>query len=212
MLPRGFSFVCSTAKPQTASIMSSSNVIPTVDGIPVIKLSSQSQSQEHVEQPPEAEARPVETARDAVGPAPSRWWLRTSAVWWRSLQYVGMTLHFRAPEKPPSPSFTKTIPSTISKTKGEFTLQFYTPREYRAAAGTGMKFPAVVNFHGGGFTIGNATDDARFARFVLEKCNAVFVSVDYRLAPEIPSLWQLKIPQMPSSISFAPAPPSTSTP
>jgi acetyl esterase/lipase len=97
-----------------------------------------------------------------------------------------MTLHFRAPEKPPSPSFTKTIPSTISKTKGEFTLQFYTPREYNAAAGTGRKFPAVVNFHGGGFTIGNATDDARFARFVLEKCNAVFVSVDYRLAPENP--------------------------
>jgi acetyl esterase/lipase len=97
-----------------------------------------------------------------------------------------MTLHFLAPEKPPSPSFTKTIPSTISKTKGEFTLQFYTPTDYNTAAGTRRKFPAVVNFHGGGFTIGNATDDARFARFVLEKCNAVFVSVDYRLAPENP--------------------------
>jgi acetyl esterase/lipase len=97
-----------------------------------------------------------------------------------------MTLHFLAPEKPPSPSFTKTILSTISKTKGEFTLQFYTPTDYNTAAGTRRKFPAVVNFHGGGFTIGNATDDARFARFVLEKCNAVFVSVDYRLAPENP--------------------------
>src|SRR5262249_9650359 len=29
-------------------------------------------------------------------------------------------------------------------------------------------------------------DDARFARFVVEICNAVFVSVDYRLSPEYP--------------------------
>jgi acetyl esterase/lipase len=97
-----------------------------------------------------------------------------------------MTLHFLAPDRPPSPAFTKTIPSTISKTKGEFELQFYTPKGYSKAASNGTKYPAVVNFHGGGFTIGNATDDARFARFVLEKCNAVFVSVDYRLSPENP--------------------------
>jgi acetyl esterase/lipase len=155
--------------------------IPTVDGIPVVKLTSP-------EQPSlsDVDTTPLETARDAVGPAPSRWRLRTSAVWWRSLQYVGMTLHFLAPERPPSPSFTKTIPSTISKTKGEFTLQFYTPKGYEAAAKNGTKFPVVVNFHGGGFTIGNGTDDARFARFVLEECNAVFVSVDYRLSPENP--------------------------
>ncbi|KAH6843431.1 Alpha/Beta hydrolase protein [Chaetomium sp. MPI-CAGE-AT-0009] len=159
------------------------NVIPTVDGIPAVKLSS---SQE--QQPPltDIDAKPLETARDAIGTAPSRWWLRTSAAWWRSLQYVGMTLHFLAHQRPPSPAFTKTIPSTISKTKGEFTLQFYTPEGYDTAAKTGTKFPAVVNFHGGGFTIGNGTDDARFARFVLEQCNAVFVSVDYRLSPEYP--------------------------
>ncbi|KAK4032105.1 Alpha/Beta hydrolase protein [Parachaetomium inaequale] len=156
-------------------------VIPTVDGIPVVKLSSP-------EQPSLAsvDTTPLETARDAVGPAPSRWWLRTSAVWWRSLQYVGMTLHFLAPERPPSPSFIKTIPSTISKTKGQFTLLFYTPKGYETAAKNDTKFPAVVNFHGGGFTIGNGTDDARFARFVIEECNAVFVSVDYRLSPENP--------------------------
>jgi acetyl esterase/lipase len=65
-------------------------------------------------------------------------------------------------------------------------LQFYTPKGYSTAAKTGTKHPAVVNFHGGGFTIGNGTDDARFARFVLEECNAVFVSVDYRLSPEYP--------------------------
>jgi acetyl esterase/lipase len=155
--------------------------IPTVDGIPVVNLGAPEQPTES-----DIDTRSLETAQDAVGPAPSRWWLRMSAAGWRSMQYVGMTLHFLAPERPPSPSFTKTIPSTISKVKGEFTLQFYTPEVYRTAAKTGRKFPAVVNFHGGGFTIGDATDDARFARFVLEKCNAVFVSADYRLSPENP--------------------------
>jgi acetyl esterase/lipase len=34
--------------------------------------------------------------------------------------------------------------------------------------------------------MGSAKDDARFARFVLEKSKAIFISVDYRLAPEYP--------------------------
>ncbi|KAG7285730.1 hypothetical protein NEMBOFW57_008024 [Staphylotrichum longicolle] len=156
-------------------------VIPTADGIPVVNLAN---SAPH--HPTEAETKPLETAHDAVGPAPSRWWLRASAAWWRGLQTIGMTLHFIPAERPPSPSFTKTIPSTISKSKGEFTLQFYTPKGYNKAAKTGEEYPALVNFHGGGFFLGNATDDARFARFVLDKCNAVFVSVDYRLSPENP--------------------------
>ncbi|KAI0905255.1 alpha/beta hydrolase fold-domain-containing protein [Ustulina deusta] len=46
--------------------------------------------------------------------------------------------------------------------------------------------PQVAEDKTGGFTIGSATDDARFARFVTEKSKAVFVSVDYRLAPEYP--------------------------
>jgi acetyl esterase/lipase len=44
----------------------------------------------------------------------------------------------------------------------------------------------VVNFHGGGFTIGKATDDARWAKAVVEEVDAVFVSIEYRLAPEHP--------------------------
>lgn len=61
-------------------------------------------------------------------------------------------------------------------------MHFYVPDGYRKIG----RWPVVVNFHGGGFTIGNGTDDARFARFVLEKAHAIFVSVDYRLAPEYP--------------------------
>ncbi|KAL0060043.1 hypothetical protein AAF712_013163 [Marasmius tenuissimus] len=47
-------------------------------------------------------------------------------------------------------------------------------------------YPVLLNFHGGGFTIGRATDDARWARSVLEYTSSIVVSVEYRLAPEYP--------------------------
>ncbi|KAK3349135.1 Alpha/Beta hydrolase protein [Lasiosphaeria hispida] len=150
--------------------------IPTVDGIPVPLIPSSE---------PSTDRKTLVKAEDAIESPPSRFSLRLSAGWWRSLQYVGMSLHFLAPPRPPSPTFSRTIPSTISKTKGNFALQFYTPKGYDAKDSS-KKYPAVVNFHGGGFTIGSATDDARFGRFVLDTCDAIFVSVDYRLAPEHP--------------------------
>ncbi|GAB7366416.1 hypothetical protein MBLNU230_g8213t1 [Neophaeotheca triangularis] len=56
-------------------------------------------------------------------------------------------------------------------------------------ASTGRKwgtYPVVINFHGGGFTLGAATDDARWCGTVVDECNAVVVSVEYRKAPEFP--------------------------
>ena len=47
-------------------------------------------------------------------------------------------------------------------------------------------YPVVINFHGGGFTLGTATDDARWCDTVVNECGAVVISVDYRLAPEHP--------------------------
>jgi putative ergosteryl-3beta-O-L-aspartate hydrolase len=44
----------------------------------------------------------------------------------------------------------------------------------------------VINFHGGGFTLGTATDDARWCGTVVDECDAVVVSVEYRKAPEMP--------------------------
>ncbi|KAJ8128919.1 hypothetical protein O1611_g4713 [Lasiodiplodia mahajangana] len=124
-------------------------------------------------------------AQDKTGSPPSRLSLRLTAAWWRNLQCMGMGLHFMAPPRPPNPAFTRSIPSTISDRPGEFTLHFYVPIDYNQND-ENRTWPAVVNFHGGGFTIGSATDDARFARFVTEKSKAIFVSVDYRLAPEYP--------------------------
>ncbi len=137
---------------------------------------------------PVSERRSKAADKTTAAP-PSRLSLRLSAAWWRSLQYVGMAAHFLAPPRPPAPHFTRTISSTLSaERKGRFALQFYTPEGYDDDGGSARLYPAVVNFHGGGggFVLGAATDDARFARFVTETAGAVFVSVDYRLAPEHP--------------------------
>ncbi|KAK0615319.1 Alpha/Beta hydrolase protein [Bombardia bombarda] len=151
--------------------------IPTAQGIPIPIGGGADE--------PIPDKKP-EKAKDATGSAPSRFYLKMTAGFWRSLQVVGMSLHYLASPRPPNPSFTKTISSTLSKSKGKFTLHFYVPKGYNEAAKTGKKYPAVVNFHGGGFTLGKPTDDARFARFILNTCDAIFVSVDYRLAPEFP--------------------------
>ena len=47
-------------------------------------------------------------------------------------------------------------------------------------------YPVVINFHGGGFTLGTATDDARWCSTVVNECQAMVISVDYRKAPEHP--------------------------
>ncbi|KAL2109731.1 hypothetical protein VUR80DRAFT_2097 [Thermomyces stellatus] len=137
------------------------------------------------------------TAAERTGQSQSRFRLRLAAEVWRALQYVGICVHFCASPRPPSPSFTRIVPSVIAREVGHFEMQFYTPSGYEcaeaAAAGeegpgraATRPFPVVVNFHGGGFTLGSGTDDARFARYVVDRCGAVFVSVDYRLAPEYP--------------------------
>ncbi|KAK3332865.1 Alpha/Beta hydrolase protein [Cercophora scortea] len=155
--------------------------IPTVQGIPVPPIPSITSAD--IEPIPK---KKPSKAKDATGAPPSRWYLKMTAGFWRSLQVVGMSLHYLAPPRPPNPSFSRTIPSTISKSKGDFKLHFYTPKSYSQASKSSRRFPAVVNFHGGGFTLGNATDDARFGRFVLDTCDALFICVDYRLAPEFP--------------------------
>jgi putative ergosteryl-3beta-O-L-aspartate hydrolase len=99
---------------------------------------------------------------------------------------VGMVLHRLAPPRPISPSFARTIPATVSSRAGYIALTFYTPEDYRLQRRSGWRFPVVINFHGGGFTLGAATDDARWATEVVREVDAVVVSVSYRLAPEQP--------------------------
>ncbi|KAI5859996.1 alpha/beta-hydrolase [Durotheca rogersii] len=154
----------------------------TVEGIPVIARDSPQQRRNGGEASP---YRKPLIAGDKTGSPPSRLSLRIAACFWRALQYIGAFLHFLAPPRPPSPDFVRPVRSTLSARNGRFDLQFYLPGGYKSNTRRN-KWPVVVNFHGGGFTLGSASDDARFARFVLEKCHAVFASVEYRLAPECP--------------------------
>jgi putative ergosteryl-3beta-O-L-aspartate hydrolase len=114
-----------------------------------------------------------------------RRWLSIQAIVWRELMKIGMAFHKQAPPRPAPPSFIIKIPSRISTKLGSFKLVFYVPEGYKFAPAE-QRFPVVVNFHGGGFTLGTGTDDARWASSVVEHTRAVLVSVEYRLAPKYP--------------------------
>ena len=76
------------------------------------------------------------------------------------------------------------MPTTRARKDPTINLLFYTPPGYSRYSK--YKYPLIVNFHGGGYTIGKANNDARWAQFVTSQLNAVFVSVEYALAPECP--------------------------
>ncbi|KAF7506925.1 hypothetical protein GJ744_011056 [Endocarpon pusillum] len=120
-------------------------------------------------------------------PAPSRWWLRAQATFWRTLMSCSMFLHDWAPPRPPVPAFTRSISTEYDRPRSPpILLFFYVPPDYFTRSRDGHRYPVVINFHGGGFSLGNATDDRYWANVVLQKVDAVVVSVDYRRAPEFP--------------------------
>ena len=98
---------------------------------------------------------------------------------------IGMKFHHFAEPRPPRPNFKIVIPSRLSPRGGKFKLVFYLPQSYLETPDD-YRYPVVVNFHGGGFTLGTGTDDARWASTVTHITESVFVSVEYRLAPEYP--------------------------
>ncbi|KAG9000190.1 hypothetical protein FRB94_005634 [Tulasnella sp. JGI-2019a] len=123
---------------------------------------------------------------------------------WRHLMAIGMFIH-RLHPKTVAPRFIKYIPSTLSGIPGHIKLVFYTPNNYGTPDSKGKQYPVLLNFHGGGFypclllsvyrltfgrlggfTIGSATDDARWATAVVKLTGSIVCSVDYRLAPEHP--------------------------
>ncbi|KAM5449944.1 hypothetical protein MaudCBS49596_004707 [Microsporum audouinii] len=118
--------------------------------------------------------------------APNKVWMRVQIVILRFLMRIGMLLHGYPPPIPPSPSFVRALPRLGESDSQRVKLYFYTPKKYAEQKRAGHRYPVVVNFHGGGFCIGKATDDARWARAVVESAEMVVVSVGYRLAPEAP--------------------------
>lgn len=114
-----------------------------------------------------------------------QWFLQTQASCLRGLMEIGMYMHRLAHPRPPAYTFRRLIPSQFASQPGSFFLYFYCPSSWRQRQ-PDQKYPVVINFHGGGFTLGNACDDARWADAVVSQVGAVVVSVDYRLAPEHP--------------------------
>ncbi len=127
----------------------------------------------------------------------ARFSLLLKAYFFRAIQsvFVAFDLYLSHP-LPRRVSFSRTITTNIPSVPGQIKLAFYTPLSYSRVAinregpssstAPVKKHPLLINFHGGGFTIGNARDDARWATAVISDTNAVVVSVGYRLAPEYP--------------------------
>ena len=120
-----------------------------------------------------------------------RRYLRYQAYIWRFLGRIGFYIHNFARPRPPTPSFyhTFTTKGLASAATSPTTLRLavYVPADYSVQTKTyGRRYPVVVLFHGGGFTMGTATDDARWAAIVVNEVDAVVLSVCYRLAPEHP--------------------------
>mgnify|MGYP003629409086 FL=1 len=125
-------------------------------------------------------------ARTTRRMARPRWMLLLQASALRKLMDFGMFLHRLHPPRPRPPSFRRSIPVTVSPRKGTIELLFYTPSDYlaRLQNNEALKYPVLLNFHAGGFTIGRANDDARWATAVVDIVGAVVVCVNYRLAPK----------------------------
>ncbi len=77
------------------------------------------------------------------------------------------------------PSVGGVVDTTFPGPAGDVPIRVYTPE------GEGP-FPALVWFHGGGWTIGSLDENEVSCRTVCAGAEAVVVSVDYRLAPENP--------------------------
>ncbi|KIY53286.1 alpha/beta-hydrolase [Fistulina hepatica ATCC 64428] len=116
----------------------------------------------------------------------SRFYLRLKAGALRQVYKLLITLSLRWGPSTLRPSFTCTIPTTVAKEKGTIDLVFFTPEGYPNKPTRSSGYPLLVNFHGGGFCIGDPREDAIWTAAAARQTNAVVVSVGYRLAPEYP--------------------------
>ncbi|EON96486.1 putative lipase 2 protein [Phaeoacremonium minimum UCRPA7] len=114
----------------------------------------------------------------------SRWVLSARAYGIRSAASLAFSIANRQTPVAPSPTKIIWLDSTLSpewKGKQKLRVEVWIPRKK-----IGLKRTAIINFHGGGFVLGNGTDDARWADSAMKDLDAVVFSVNYRLAPSYP--------------------------
>jgi len=130
---------------------------------------------------------PVE--EDYVNPADKspRWLLAAHAFALRLGANIGFKLGNRSGQHALPPTETIWLDSTLSewKQKQAISANVWIPQDNQRGSDEERR-PAVVNFHGGGFILGQGTDDARWAESLVKGLGAVVFSVNYRLAPGYP--------------------------
>ncbi|KAI8631956.1 Alpha/Beta hydrolase protein [Xylariaceae sp. FL1651] len=130
---------------------------------------------------------PVE--EDYVNPADKspRWLLGAHAFALRLGANIGFRLGNRSGLPALPPTETIWLESTLSEHKGKERISANVWIPSRSSHVSDVeKRPAVINFHGGGFILGQGTDDARWADALVSSLGAVVFSVNYRLAPGYP--------------------------
>ena len=98
-----------------------------------------------------------------------RWSLSIQAAWWRALGKIGTWVHDLPVPRPGLPQFTR----RFTRGDGVVDLHFYV-RDDHDNRMEGERFPVIVNFHGGGFTLGTATDDGRWGKSYLAVLFSLF--------------------------------------
>lgn len=78
----------------------------------------------------------------------------------------------------------------MTEPAGEVSVQVLVPTDEAISAG-GLRsedgrLPAYIDYHGGGFVIGDLNTDLTFCHRVCHSAGCIVVNVDYRLSPEFP--------------------------
>lgn len=135
---------------------------------------------------PVTEERPTETEPPGyVNPleSSSRWYLGARAQIIRYAASLGFSIANRTEPTAPAPTYDIWVDSTLSAYKGKDKIKIEVWVPPKVSIGPRA---AVVNFHGGGWILGQGTDDARWAGSVMASLDAVVFTVNYRLAPGYP--------------------------
>ncbi|KAL7629172.1 hypothetical protein AAE478_000691 [Parahypoxylon ruwenzoriense] len=130
---------------------------------------------------------PHDVEEDYVNPAEKspRWLLSAHAFALRTAASLAFKLTNSSDPAAPSATETIWLDSTLGQWQGEqkISVDIWMPAQDSGDPERKGRRPAIINFHGGGFILGQGTDDSRWAGTLTGGLDAVVFSVNYRLAP-----------------------------